>query len=249
MLAFEYSRVMYVTILLFANDATACFDRMVPAISTIIAMKYGMAPEVMISRNMVMEDMEHIIRTSHGDSTITYRQNSDDVRINGETQGKGDVGSLWSIMSQSILQAHQQLHDGICLPHINDDRMIKKNNDAYVDNDDGLTSHWDFDLPSSIAKTIADAQMGAQIWTDLLEGTGQSIAFHKSMWQLLGFDPATFPPRIVDQAPHSITLKDRMGAPSTISQFRSDQPHWDASLLQMANRNRSSISNYSRSNS
>jgi len=87
----------------------------------------------------------------------------------------------------------------------------KRNDIPTNDDDDGLTSRWDFDLPSSIAKTIADAQMGAQIWTDLLEGTGQSIAFHKSMWQLLGFDPATFPPRIVDQAPHSITLKDRMG--------------------------------------
>lgn len=49
MLAFEYGCALYVTMALFANDATACFDRMVPAISTIIAMKYGMAPKVMLS--------------------------------------------------------------------------------------------------------------------------------------------------------------------------------------------------------
>lgn len=30
MLAFEYGRALYVTIALFANDAVACFDRMVP---------------------------------------------------------------------------------------------------------------------------------------------------------------------------------------------------------------------------
>ena len=30
MLAFEYGRVMYVTITIFMNDATVCFDEMVP---------------------------------------------------------------------------------------------------------------------------------------------------------------------------------------------------------------------------
>ncbi|KAL7531035.1 hypothetical protein ACHAXR_003811 [Thalassiosira sp. AJA248-18] len=41
MLSFEYGCVMYVTMALFANDAVACFDRMVPNISTLIARKYG----------------------------------------------------------------------------------------------------------------------------------------------------------------------------------------------------------------
>ena len=90
-LAFEYSRALFVTLALFANDATACFDRMVPAISTIIAMKYGMHPNVMISRNMTMEDMEHAIRTKHGDSTITYKEESGDYKLAGVTQGKEDV--------------------------------------------------------------------------------------------------------------------------------------------------------------
>ena len=102
---------------------------------------------------------------------------------------------------------------------------ILKNNDAYVDDDDGMTSRWDSDLPSSIIKTIRDAQCGAQLWADLLDGSGQSIAFHKSMWQLLGFDPSFFPPRILDQATQSITLRDREGAPSTIKQYCSDQPN------------------------
>lgn len=59
MLAFEYGRVLFVTIALFANDAVACFDRMVPNISTLVAMKYGISENIMISRNMAMKKMEH----------------------------------------------------------------------------------------------------------------------------------------------------------------------------------------------
>ena len=45
------------------------------------------------------------------------------------------------------------------------------------------------------------------------------------MWQLLGFDTSTFPPSIIDLAPHTITLNDRQGAPSLIRQIGSNQPN------------------------
>ena len=68
MLAFEYGRALFVTMALFANDAVACFDRMVPNLSTLVARKYGVASNVMRSHNMTIERMEHGVRTSHGDS-------------------------------------------------------------------------------------------------------------------------------------------------------------------------------------
>ena len=37
MLAFEYGHALFVTVALFANDAVACFDRMVPNLSTLVA--------------------------------------------------------------------------------------------------------------------------------------------------------------------------------------------------------------------
>ena len=58
MLSFEYGRALYVTMALFVNDTTSCFDRMVPNISTPVAHKYGMEPNVMITHNLVMADME-----------------------------------------------------------------------------------------------------------------------------------------------------------------------------------------------
>ena len=67
------------------------------------------------------DHVKHLIITSHGDSSLTYRQELGDICLNGETQGKGDVGSLWSIELQTVLRAHTALHDRISLPHVNGD--------------------------------------------------------------------------------------------------------------------------------
>ncbi|KAL7544844.1 hypothetical protein ACHAWF_009231 [Thalassiosira exigua] len=116
MLAFEYGRVMYVTIALFANDATACFDRMVPDITSLIARRQGMCKSVVKARNTIMAGMEHSIRTKHGDSDLTYCQEPGNVQLDGEGQGKSDVASVWSVLSQTLLKAHQELHDGAGSP-------------------------------------------------------------------------------------------------------------------------------------
>jgi hypothetical protein len=57
--------------------------------------------------------------------------------MNGEYQGKADAASIWSVESHTFLRTHQQLTTGAFMPHvINQVLSIKKNNDAYVDDDD-----------------------------------------------------------------------------------------------------------------
>jgi len=43
-LAFQYGRVLFVTIVLFANNVVVCFDHMVPNISALLTLKYGVQP-------------------------------------------------------------------------------------------------------------------------------------------------------------------------------------------------------------
>ena len=87
-------------------------------------MKYGMTHNVMVSRNLVMSRMEHSIRSTHGNLKQTYRQETGDTELAGETQGKADVACIWSLLSQTILRAHQLLHKGIKLPSANGKRKL-----------------------------------------------------------------------------------------------------------------------------
>ena len=72
-MTFEYARAVYVTIAMFANNVTACFDRMVPDISTLVARKHVVAPNVMKARNTMIEGMENHVKIKCGVSKISYK--------------------------------------------------------------------------------------------------------------------------------------------------------------------------------
>ena len=140
MLASEYRRVLFVTITLFANDTVAYFDCMVPNVSTPLALKYGVQPNVMKSRNPLMSKMVRGVRTKHGDSIRTYYQVENKPQVAGETQGKEDVACIWSLLSHTLLRAHSEIHERISLRSVNGKRMIKNTNDAFVNDCDGVAS-------------------------------------------------------------------------------------------------------------
>ena len=51
LLTLDYARMIHKTIAMVANDATACFDRMVPGVSLLIERKFGVAASIMKCRN------------------------------------------------------------------------------------------------------------------------------------------------------------------------------------------------------
>ena len=68
LLTFDYACLTYKTVAMFANDATACFDRMVPGVSSLVARKFGVAPSIMKCRNDIIKNLKQNVRTGCGDS-------------------------------------------------------------------------------------------------------------------------------------------------------------------------------------
>ena len=212
MLSFEYGRALHVIIALFANNATACFDRMVPNISLLVSMKYGMRPSVLIARNKVMEGMTHSVQTMHGYSTHT--QLPDDPRLSGKIQGKGDdVVSLWSALSHPMIRAHQELYSGITLENIYRKHTIHKNNDSFVDYTDTKAAKPGATFLESTHNT-------------LLHASGGSIAFHKSHFQIFTWGDNECPLTLKQQTKFTISLHNiNYGAQTKIKQLDSKHPN------------------------
>ncbi|KAL7536182.1 hypothetical protein ACHAXR_006960 [Thalassiosira sp. AJA248-18] len=207
-------------------DFNTALKLMVPNISTLIARKYGVMKNVMRSRNATMERMQHKIRTGHGESTGTYQQHKQDAPLAGETQGKGDVASLWSLLSQTILRGHQNLHKPLStLPHVTGSPKITKNNDAFVDDCDGMASRTRNNFRTSERETRLHLQTGAQLWAELIRLTGGNIAFHKCAWQMLAFEAWTFPPTIKERPTGQVRLHDATGHYSKIRKMASNTPN------------------------
>ena len=109
-LMLDYARLTYKTIAMFENDATSCFNGMVPGVSSLIARKFGVSETMMGCRNDTIKKLKWNIRKGCGDLEEYYVENDGDDPLSGEVQGKGDLASLWCLMSHTILKAHSTLH-------------------------------------------------------------------------------------------------------------------------------------------
>ena len=58
-------------------------------------------------------------------------------------------------------------------------REIRKNNDSFVDDTDGMSSATRSTFYSSEKETAKQCEKGAQLWADGINAGGQSIAFNK----------------------------------------------------------------------
>ena len=72
-----------------------------------------MTETVMRCRNETIKKLKRNIRTGCGDSDEYYDEHDGVDPMNWEVQGKGDLASLWCLMSHTILTAHSALHTPI----------------------------------------------------------------------------------------------------------------------------------------
>ena len=66
-------------------------------------------------------------------------------------------------------------------------------------------------------------QKKAQYWAYLIAVLGGAIAFHKCVWQMIGWNYEKFPPEMKQQSEQSIKLTDREVKDMEIRQLTTDQ--------------------------
>jgi hypothetical protein len=216
MMIFEYGRYMRITVAMFAADLTACFDRMFPAISNILAGKFGVEVSALRARGATIDALERSVRTGHGVSETTYGNRPGQPKLAGELQGKGDVAPLYALLSSSIMDAHKSMYGGVELPSPVLGPCIRKINNGYVDDVNTFSASMETGLLAE-EDTLYRLERGAQSLTDLNDTSGGATAFHKCATQLLSWRSDGRRLVINDNSELKIKLKDVNGATSYIT--------------------------------
>ena len=222
MMTFEYGRYMRATIAMFAADLSACFDRMFPPLSNIIAGKFGVDINALKARGKTIDALERAVRTGHGVSDQTYGNRTGEPMIRGEYQGKGDVASLYAALSSTVMQAHSRVYKGLDLPPPTLGPGIRKRNDAYVDDANTWAGQLERE-PDVVEKVLHDLKEGAQSLTDLQDVSGGAMAFYKCFIQLMAWKAGNNTLELRTQFDNEFTLRDPEGAPSLIGILRPDE--------------------------
>ena len=99
-----------------------------------------------------------------------------------------------------------------------------KNNDAFVDDTDEYAEAEERGDKAE-EEAIKSLQEKAQSWAKLIAVLGGSIAFHKCIWKIIGWNYNVSPPRMKEKSHYKIELTDREGMKTEIQQLPKDQPN------------------------
>eukprot|EP00957_Ditylum_brightwellii_P029567 2234119-Ditylum_brightwellii.AAC.1 len=86
------------------NDAVACCDMMIPAVSSLHLQSLGLPQSAAICSVEINKQMKHYVQTNAGESTNFY-QYSEAYMKGGEGQGKTSSPPNWLFQSSTLLKS------------------------------------------------------------------------------------------------------------------------------------------------
>ena len=147
--------------------------------TNIACQQKGMSKNVCITRAGVMENLRRYVRTAYGNSDESYGNEEGDPILQGEGQGKPDSMGAWTLISSSILTAHENLCPGVEFISADGSRHSKRNNDQ-----DGWSMAPN---TNSVAECVANLVHSAHTCAKLIAITGGLMSYHKVNFQVLTF--------------------------------------------------------------
>ncbi|KAL9183002.1 hypothetical protein ACHAXT_004789 [Thalassiosira profunda] len=208
---YETSRAGYLPIATTQYDASACFDRLYPEISNLNLLRLTVAKPLLRARAMIISRMRRSVCTGLGVSKRTYEQTPRGPRLTGKIQGKADVPIAYANTTDGILRgAHWNLAPRLKLPSPSMERSIEQSSLAYFDDTDGHVSAPPL-AAREVEPLVCKLERSAQIWNELENWTGGSVAFHKTNWQFLAWELVKGRLQLIYETDEELVMKVEKG--------------------------------------
>ena len=95
-----------------SNDAKSCYNRIVHSIASLALQRLGMPPGPVTCMLVTIQDFEHHVRTTFGDSESVL-VNSDGTPFQGICQGNGAGPTIWVAVSAPLLDMMRNAGHGV----------------------------------------------------------------------------------------------------------------------------------------
>ena len=154
-LSYDVIRQTCMDACMFDNNASACYDRMIPLITMIKSRRAGMPPAATQVLLTLLLHMRYYVRTAYGISSAAFSNLTD--WILGVMQGSGHACCLWALTS-SVMLDQMDHTPGATFHSPHPYRFTKRTGEAFVDD----TSLWLLRLGLSLMAAITLMQITAQ---------------------------------------------------------------------------------------
>jgi hypothetical protein len=204
------------------TDISACFDRMLPSLLSLLNRRNGCPKEAVAMHATTLKKSQYFLKTQYGVTTSHYSNETDPVYGNG--QGAGDSPSQWSQESAILFQIYQDLANGATISNRWGQQKVELHMAAFAD-DTNLLGNNDR-RNKSRTELISELQDSFTHWDCLLHATGHSMELSKCACYLAFWDfqddgyAFTLAPEEHEQ---EIVVRNIHGNEETITQLQTNE--------------------------
>jgi hypothetical protein len=167
-----------------SSDARACYDRMVHPFASICLQRLGAPVEPIISMFSTIQDLQHHIRTIHGNSETFFSGADWPVPIHGVGQGNGAGPQIWAAVSTPIFNMIRGQGCGSFFESAITREGLNFVGFAFVDDTDLVASNFKNLTGDQVVQEI---QLALSAWQGGLAASGGALAPEKSHWYFVDF--------------------------------------------------------------
>jgi hypothetical protein len=170
-----------------SNDAKGCFDRISHVVAILALRRLGVPRPALQSMIETIQEMEHHIRTSFGDSKSSYGPNPTGPPPQGILQGNGAGPATWTAITAVLVKCMKAEGFGFDSWSVISQRALSLVCFGFIDDTDLILNSTDPTISNQAL--IEKAQRELTTWEGLISATGGALAPEKSYWYLIDVRP------------------------------------------------------------
>lgn len=183
-LSSDIARTSRTKLVNFDNDASACYDRIIPILIVIVNLTYGQHPDVICFNCQALKLAQYKIRGDPNPNAGSY-QHSSSVPIFGTGQGSANSPTLWCLMSSILFSVHERLSHraSFCTPDRTEE--VRYSIVGFVDDSTNRVNDFTARPQPSDTDMLQRMQHDGQLWSDLLWTGGGKLELPKCSYHYI----------------------------------------------------------------
>jgi hypothetical protein len=180
----EISRLTRKSLVKFDNDATSCYDRILPSLASIVSQKYGMHKNVTLVMAQTLQEAKYRLKTDLGISEEFY-QHCDLFPIYGTGQGSANSPAIWCFISNTLFDCFDAKAHGAIFESPDKSISVRLFMVGFVDDTTCQVNDFLDDTQPPICHTLKKMEHDAQWWNDLLWAASGDLELPKCTYHVL----------------------------------------------------------------
>jgi hypothetical protein len=183
----EISRGSRKPFIKFDNDATSCYDRIIPGTAMLISRKFGIHRNVAAVCGKTLAEAHYKMKTMLGVTEAGY-SHCQAYPIYGTGQGSRNSPTCWLLICSTLFDCFEEQAYGASYESVDGDTTVRLFMAGFVDDNAGQVNLFGANEPPSPETLLNMMQHDGQLWADILRESGGDLELPKCSYHFIFYD-------------------------------------------------------------